>query len=157
MEFKSIMHVSFYVEDIEKTLEFYCGKLGLKQKILTRYGAYKDSTKPHMKKMADERPNDIFLTYVEVAPGQFLEFFPKSALQLPHTDWNQHVGYSHFALLVDDIHASRNQLVELGVTIDVEPNIGPSKTWQMWIQDPDGNKFEIMQYTEGSYQVVGNL
>ncbi|HET6785395.1 MAG TPA: VOC family protein, partial [Erysipelotrichaceae bacterium] len=69
MEFKSIMHVSFYVEDIEKSLEFYCGKLGLKQKILTRYSAYKDSNKPHMKKMAEERPNDIFLTYVEIAPG----------------------------------------------------------------------------------------
>jgi len=157
MEFKSIMHVAYYVEDLDKTLEFYCGKLGLKQKILTRYGVYKDSLKPAFKKLAEERPNDVFLTYVEVAPGQFLEFFPKTQQQLQHTQWNQHVGFSHFALLVDDIHKTRDELVSKGVAIDVEPNIGPSKTWQMWIQDPDGNKFEIMQYTEGSLQVVGNL
>ena len=58
---------------------------------------------------------------------------------------------------MDDIHKTRDELVSKGVEIDVEPNIGPSKTWQMWIHDPEGNKFEIMQYTEGSLQVVGNV
>lgn len=156
MKFNSIMHVSFYVKDFDKMLDFYCGVLGLKQKMLVRYGTYINSSKPHMKKMAEERPNDIFLTYVEIAPGQFLEFFPQSEKQKPHTEWNEYVGYSHFALLVDDIHETHRQLVEKGVEIDIEPNIGPSKTWQMWIHDPEGNKFEIMQYTEGSLQVVGN-
>lgn len=157
MEFKSVMHVSFYVDDFDKMVDFYVNKLGLKQKILTRYGVYKDSPKEQFRKLAEERPNDVFLTYIELAPGQFIELFPKSAIQKPHTDWNEHVGYSHFALLVDDIHKTRDELVSKGVEIDVEPNIGPSKTWQMWIHDPEGNKFEIMQYTEGSLQVVGNV
>lgn len=157
MVFNSIMHVSFYVNDLDQTLDFYCNKLGLKQKILTRYGVYKDSPKEHFRKLAETRPNDIFLTYVEIAPGQFLEFFPKTEQQKAHTDWNEHVGYSHFALLVDDIHQTCQELIDKGVEIDVMPNIGPSKTWQMWVHDPDGNKFEIMQYTEGSLQVVGNV
>ena len=156
MKFNSMMHVSFYVNDLEKTLDFYCNKLGLKKKMEVRFSAYKDSLKPHMKKAALERPDDIFLVYVEVAPGQFLEFFPKTAIQKPHSEWNECIGYSHFALLVDDIFATQKQLEERGVAIDILPNIGPSKTWQMWVQDPDGNKFEIMQYTEGSLQVVGN-
>ncbi len=157
MNFKSVMHVSFYVDDFDTMVDFYVNKLGLKQKILTRYGVYKDSPKPHFKKLAEERPNDIFLTYIELAPGQFIELFPTNGNQKPHTEWNEHVGYSHFALLVDDIHKTRDELVAKGVEIDVEPNIGPSRTWQMWIHDPEGNKFEIMQYTEGSLQVVGNV
>ena len=157
MEFKSVMHVSFYVDDFDTMVDFYVNKLGLKQKILTRYGVYKDSSKEQLRKIAEERPNDIFLTYIELAPGQFIELFPKNSAQKPHTDWNEHVGYSHFALLVDDIHKTRDELVSKGIEIDVEPNIGPSKTWQMWIHDPEGNKFEIMQYTEGSLQVVGNV
>ncbi len=27
----------------------------------------------------------------------------------------------------------------------------------MWVHDPDGNKFEIMQYTDKSFQVVGHI
>lgn len=34
---------------------------------------------------------------------------------------------------------------------------GQSETWQMWIHDPDGNKFEIMQYTDKSLQHHGNI
>ena len=47
--------------------------------------------------------------------------------------------------------------VKAGVDIDIEPNKGQSETWQMWIHDPDGNKFEIMQYTDKSLQFKGNI
>ena len=50
MEFKSVMHVSFYVDDFDKMVDFYVNKLGLKQKILTRYGVYKDSPKEQIRK-----------------------------------------------------------------------------------------------------------
>ncbi|MCM3600429.1 VOC family protein [Robertmurraya korlensis] len=43
-----------------------------------------------------------------------------------------------------------------GITIDSDISKGPSETYQLWIQDPDGNKIEIMQYTENSLQVKGN-
>jgi lactoylglutathione lyase len=157
MKFNSIMHIAFYVEDLDRSLDFYCKKLGLKQKIRTRFGVYKDSPKEELRKIAEVRPNDIFLTYIEIAPGQFIELFPKSETQKNQTDWNAHVGYSHFALLVDDIQQTYQDLLKHGVEVDVPPNIGPSKTWQMWLHDPDGNKFEIMQYTEESLQIIGNV
>ena len=40
--------------------------------------------------------------------------------------------------------------------IDTPITKGPSETYQMWLHDPDGNKFEIMQFTDKSIQVVGN-
>ena len=62
-----------------------------------------------------------------------------------------------FALMVDDIFEARKELIEAGIEIDIEPNKGQSETWQMWIHDPDGNKFEIMQYTDLSLQHQGNV
>jgi catechol 2,3-dioxygenase-like lactoylglutathione lyase family enzyme len=150
------MHVSFYTENLERIREFYEDKLGLKPKMIVRFGAYKDNKESGFYKMALTNPDDICIIYIEIAPGQFIEFFPKWFEMKPKEDWNTRLGYGHFALLVDDIHETRDELVRRGVEIDVEPNIGNSHTWQMWIHDPDGNRFEIMQYTEDSFQVKGN-
>ncbi|WP_315074607.1 VOC family protein [uncultured Clostridium sp.] len=156
MKFNSIMHVSFHTENLERIREFYEDKLGLKPKMIVRFGAYKDKKDSAFYKMALTNPDDICIIYIEIAPGQFVEFFPKWFEMKPKEDWNTRLGYGHFALLVDDIHETRDELVRRGVEIDVEPNIGNSHTWQMWIHDPDGNRFEIMQYTEDSFQLKGN-
>lgn len=74
---------------------------------------------------------------------KFIELFPAKEGQKPHSKWNDAIGYSHFALTVDDIHNVRDELVAKGVEIDVEPNIGNSHTWQMWI--------------DKSYQLVGHI
>ena len=56
---------------------------------------------------------------------------------------------------MDDIYKTKEELVSKGVKIDTDISFGPDYTYQMWIHDPDGNKFEIMQYTERSFQMVG--
>ncbi|MBQ6215097.1 MAG: hypothetical protein IJJ67_06740 [Oscillospiraceae bacterium] len=33
--------------------------------------------------------------------------------------------------------------------------MGIENTWQMWMHDPDGNPFEVMEYTPQSYQITG--
>lgn len=53
--------------------------------------------------------------------------------------------------------ATRELLEGRGLAFDTEPSKGPSGTWQMWAHDPDGNMFEVMQFTEDSYQVVGHI
>lgn len=157
MKFNSIMHVSFYTEDMERTRDFYENKLGLKPKMIVRYKEYLSRPESPFYQRALSRPEDICIIYIEIAPGQFVEFFPKADGQKPHESWNERLGYSHFALLVDDIHQTREELVNAGVEILIEPNIGNSHTWQMWIADPDGNRFEIMQYTKESFQLVGHI
>lgn len=157
MKFNSIMHVSFYTEKFDEMVEFYTKKLGVKMKVRVYYRAYLDrDDRPSMQRIAKEDPDRVFNVYLELAEGQFIELFPAEEKQKEHTRWNEHKGYSHFALLVDDIFKTREELIAAGVKPDTGISKGPSETYQMWIHDPDGNMFEIMQYTENSIQVKGN-
>lgn len=155
--FKSLMHISFYTDQMDKMRDFYENKLGLKPKIITRAKAYKGLNRGYYSEIAETDPERIIIIYIELAPGQFIELFPKMEGQEQHDAFNQRIGYSHFSLLVDDIYQTRQDLLKAGVEMDTEISKGPSGTYQMWTHDPDGNMFEIMQYTEDSYQVVGHI
>ena len=156
MKFNSIMHVAFFTDQIEVIRDFYENKLGCKPKMLMRNKVYIDSKHEEFKKLALDNPEGIFLIYFEIAPGQFIEFFPKREGQGPHDEWNQNLGYAHFALLVDDIYKTRDELISAGIVIDTDISKGPSGTYKFWIHDPDGNRFEIMQYTDESLQIKGS-
>lgn len=157
MLFNSLMHVSFFTDQMEAMEDFYVNRLGGTLKIVTRAKAYLDRPQSGYHRIALEDPERVIIVYIELAPGQFVELFPKSEGQGEHVAFNQRLGYSHFALTVDDIFAAREELEARGVTFDTQISKGPSETYQMWTHDPDGNAFEIMQYTERSYQVVGHI
>ena len=158
MLFESIMHVSFYTDHMDEMLDFYLNKLGLKQKTIVRWKEYKGSTtRPYMAQMAETDPEGIFYTYLEIAPEQFIELFPMMPNQQPHREWNKDLGYTHFALTCSDIYATVEELKHRGVEPDTEISKGPSETYQVWFHDPDGNRFELMQYTEKSWQLVGHF
>ena len=157
MKFQSIMHVAFFTDRMDEMVDFYVNKLGLKKKAVVKYEVYLNrDDRPVMQKIAREDPERIFNIYIEIAPGQFIELFSADDKQKPHTKWNEHVDYSHFALLVEDIYKTREEFLAAGITPDTGISKGPSETYQMWLHDPDGNKFEVMQYTENSIQVKGN-
>ncbi len=155
--FNSIMHVSFYTNQLEEMMRFYTEVLGGELKIVTRAKAYLDLNRGYYSEVAETNPEQILIVYIELAPQQFIELFPAVEGQKPHTEWNEHVDYSHFALTVDDIYEARKELEGRGLTFDTEISKGPSETYQMWAHDPDGNKFEIMQFTDKSYQLVGHI
>lgn len=158
MKFNAVMHIAFYTDRMDEMMKFYTEVLGAKTKVVSRYKIYKDrDDRPFFQKIAQETPEAIFNVYMEIAEGQFIELFPKMPNQIDDVGWNERLGYSHFALTVDDIFETRKVLEERGLTPDSEPSKGPSGTWQMWYHDPDGNKFEVMQYTKDSYQVVGHI
>ncbi len=158
MKFNAVMHISFYTDHFDEMLDFYTKKLGLKQKVIVKWKEYRGRTdRPQMAAMAISDPEGIFYTYIEIAPGQFIELFPASPDQKPHRAWNEDIGYSHFALTVDDIFAASEELQKAGINPDTQISKGPSGTYQQWFHDPDGNKFELMQFTKDSYQVKGHL
>jgi hypothetical protein len=41
-----------------------------------------------------------------------------------------------------------------GIKLDKDIDLGPDGTYQLWIVDPDGNRIELMQYTEKSKQLI---
>ena len=153
-----MMHIAFYTDRMDEMIKFYTEKLGASIKVCTKYKQYIDrDDRPYFQKIAQQDPEKVFNVYLEIAPGQFVELFPKMPDQADDVGWNERLGYSHYALTVDDIFETRKTLEERGVVFDSEISKGPSQTYQMWMHDPDGNMFEIMQYTQNSYQVKGHI
>lgn len=60
-------------------------------------------------------------------------------------------------MTVDDIHKTFDEFKKVGIHVLREPSKGPSETWQFWAQDPDGNHFEVQQFTDKSYQKLGHI
>jgi len=158
MLFKSIIHIAFYTDQMEEMIRFYTEKLGGKIKVLTRYKVYLNrDDRPAFQAIAKTDPEKIFNVYIDIAPGQSIELFPKEEKQKPHNAWCEYAEYTHFALLVDDIYKLKNELSKRGLEGDTDISKGPSETYQIWYHDPDGNRFEVMQYTENSYQLKGHI
>ena len=131
-----IGHVAFVISDLERSLDFYCNKLGFRQAFtLDRAGA----------------PSP-WIVYIQVAPGHFIELFPGgSGANEPRP-----LGYNHFCLLVDDLSVTLKELADRGLLITGEPIQGTDMNWQYWIEDPDGNRIELMQIVNSSPQFAAD-
>jgi catechol 2,3-dioxygenase-like lactoylglutathione lyase family enzyme len=120
-----IGHVAFVISDLERSLDFYCNKLGFRQAFtLDREGT----------------PSP-WIVYIQIAPGHFIELFPGGSGE----NEPRPLGYNHFCLLVDDLPATLKELAARGLEISGEPVQGLDNNWQYWLKDPDGNPIELMQ------------
>lgn len=147
MKIKELGHIAFRCHDIKTTEKFYTDVLGFKRAFALTYKEREDKTP-----FPDDRE---WIVYLKISDSLYLELFDcENAKGESEPSWNS-FNYQHLALIVDDIHAAREELVKHSAPVDVEPSLGIDNTWQMWSHDPDGNKIEFMQYTDRSYQVVG--
>jgi len=116
------LHTMVRVTDLEKSLDFYCAKLGL-----------------------------VELRRVDVAPGRYTLVFlaapgdPNAQVELTH-NWDPETlsggrNFGHLAYLVDDIYATCQRLREAGVTIHRPPRDGH----MAFIRSPDGISIELLQ------------
>ena len=129
--FSRIAHVCIYVENLERSVEFYA-KLGFR------------------KRFAFNRGGKLFGIYLEFGEGNFVELFEDASRDPGATRGR----LAHFCLETPDINAAMRSLEDMG--IEFSPNkLGCDSTYQIWLKDPDGNDFEIHQYTPESAQVVG--
>ncbi|MDC3417398.1 VOC family protein [Aquibacillus salsiterrae] len=123
---KGIGHVALKVEDMEKSLHFYCEVLGF-----TRAFDILDDN------------NNPWIEYVKVAPGQFIELFYGGKSKVESV--KNAIGFDHLCLEVEDINEIANHLKANGVALDDEPKKGKDDNYQCWAKDPDGNRIEFMQ------------
>lgn len=166
MMWESYSHIAFQVRDMDAILAFYCDILGMKKKFVlttddivdyaTEQAAAgeipSDEAKAHIEaaKAVAGRP---LIVYVEMAPRQFIEFFYcYETLDTPKP-LAQCYGYQHLALETKDIEAVYAELTHKGIVPDTPINQGPDYTKQFWIHDPEGNRIEIMEYTDRSFQI----
>ena len=140
-----IGHVALYARDMEKTLKFYCGVLGLKHAFTLRG--------------ADGAP---WIEYLKVSDNNFIEFFyvkadksdgqEAAAAAAPASVAPSNGTFHHICLTVEDIHVAEKALDESEAPVDARPKQGSDNNWQMWTHDPDGVKIELMQISPDSPQ-----
>ena len=128
----SIAHVAIRVKDVDRTLNFYVGKLGLREMIRL------------------DRDGRLWLLYLRITDNQFLEVFPEGVGE--RAAEREVVGYNHMCLEVADIDVALRELEAAGVPLIRDRQMGADGNWQAWIEDPDGHRIELMQMMPDSLQ-----
>ena len=126
-----IGHIAIRISDLDAALNFYRDGLGFEEAFRL------------------ERDGQVWLVYLQVAPGQFVELFPGGE---PAARAGREVGYMHLCLAVDDIQATVAEFSARGVAFDGDPRLGLDGSWQVWTVDPDGNRIELMRIMPDSLQ-----
>lgn len=116
------LHTMVRVSDLDKSLDFYCNKLGLEE--LRRY----------------ENKNGRFTLVFLAAPGD-----EEAQVELTY-NWDAEVygegrNFGHLAYAVDDIYVTCQRLLDGGVTINRPPHDGR----MAFVRSPDNVSIELLQ------------
>lgn len=125
---EQIAHLCIHTSDLDATERFYCKVLGLQ------------------KRFNFEKDGSPFGFYAHIGSNTFLEVFLGKK--------GPHGAIQHLALQTSDIDADIEHLKAHGVAVG-EKKIGADGTWQVWLEDPNGVKIELHQYTPESMQIRG--
>ena len=135
-------HVALKVKDVDKSITFYNGVLGF----------------PEMLRLHHD-DGSLFLIYLRITDTQYLELFPNAANdRAPGPDAN---GANHFCLTVERLEPVLDALIANGGTpyawtktgagMALQPvqkpviSNGLDGNRQSWLEDPDGNRIELME------------
>src|SRR5262249_34935922 len=134
-----IGHVAFRVTDLERALDFYCGKLGFQEAF----------------RLEREGEPSPWIVYLRLAQNQFIELFPQGTEGMVQAR-GMAAGYNHYCRGGAERRGRLAGLGEGGVGLGGEPIQGRDTNWQFWLTDPDGNAIELMQIAGGSPQAAAD-
>jgi len=116
------LHTMVRVSDIDKSLDFYCNKLGLVE----------------LRRKASEQGR--FTLIFLAAPGD-----EEAQVELTYNwdpeNYGEGRNFGHLAYLVDDIYATCQKLMDGGVTINRPPRDGH----MAFVRSPDNISIELLQ------------
>lgn len=120
-----ITHVAYHVNDIERSLAFYVGVLGLKEQMRIPLG---------------KGEHEVVLGFPEGKGGGLILMW-NTTRTAPYAVGD---GYSRFIVNVSDIDAAVAQLASQNVRIITQPTDAGPMRYAM-IGDPDGYVIELLQ------------
>ena len=123
---KRLAHLCLEVTDIKRTIAFYSEGIGLPVKFTYR------------------QDGEVRGVFFQIGPESFIEAFQVS----------KPTGITHFCIESDDLDGFIASMQAKGIACTPKCR-GNDHTWNTWLRDPDGNAFEIHEYTEESMQRVG--
>lgn len=129
-----LAHVAIKVTDLDRSLDFYINKLGF----------------PEMLRLHND-DGTTWLVYLRITDDQYLEVFP-GAENDRAPGWNAN-GMNHMCLAVDDIDAVIARIEGAGIALLLPLKLAVDGNRQAWIEDPDGNRIELMEMDSNSLQL----
>ena len=138
---QQLAHLNFVTNDLNRIVDFYVDKLGMKVKFTL-----------------DNKAGQPFGYYFECRNTTFLEFFDQAmAAEVwggKVEELNIGTRYKHFCLEVTGLDEYCKDLKAKGVEV-TGISLGMDNSRQAWIADPDGNQIELMEYGPSSLQLTG--
>lgn len=129
-----LAHVAIKVTDLDRSLDFYINKLGF----------------PEMLRLHKD-DGSTWLVYLRITDEQYLEVFPGAENdRAPGWDAN---GMNHMCLAVEDIDAVVRRIEAAGISLLLPLKLAVDGNRQAWIEDPDGNRIELMEMDANSLQL----
>jgi lactoylglutathione lyase len=119
------LHTMVRVTDLERSLDFYCDKLGLQE--LRRYDVEKGRFTLVFLAAPGDKDAQVELTY---------NWDPE--------DYDEGRNFGHLAYAVDDIYEVCQRLMDAGVTINRPPHDGH----MAFVRSPDNISIELLQKGE---------
>jgi lactoylglutathione lyase len=120
-----ILHTCLNVSNMDRSIDFYTGKLGLK-----------------LTSRREVKQNNAEIAFLKDESG--------GAIELTHWRDKKSLAegdnFDHIAFAVDDVTAEIQSLKAVGVAIAMEPfSLQGSSSKIAFIKDPDGNWLELIQ------------
>lgn len=138
---RQLGHVCLFTDQIEAMKDFYTNKLGLKVKFTL-----------------NNKKNEVFGYYFECGHSTFVEIFDQA---MAVKEWggekgnlNTRAHYQHLCFEVTGLESECKKLAVQGIAV-TQIAMGLDFSRQAWINDPDGNAIELMEYTADSLQLKG--
>ena len=128
-----IGHAAIKVKDLDRSLDYYINKLGF----------------PEMMRLHKD-DGTVWLVYLRITDTQFLEVFPDAeGDRAPGWDAN---GLNHLCLTVDTIDRVLALIAAQGLQLLLPLKTAIDGNRQAWLEDPDGNRIELMEMAADSLQ-----
>ena len=123
------LHTMVRVSDVDKSLDFYCDKLGMIET------SRRDSEQGRFTLIFLSAPDDESRARAERAPLLELTY------NWDPEEYGEGRNFGHLAFLVDDIYETCRKLMDSGVTINRPPRDG----YMAFIRLPDNISIELLQ------------
>jgi catechol 2,3-dioxygenase-like lactoylglutathione lyase family enzyme len=146
MDVSRIRHVGFVVNNIEESMKFYNGVLGLK---VYKRAIEEDDFISKLTEIKNVKLEWIKLIIPEGGLIELLQYHShpdKLSVENPTNSVSNKIGCSHVALTVKDLDAIYAKLISKGYTSKSKPLIAPGGNAKiLYCHDPDGSILELIE------------
>lgn len=146
IKYKGIGHVALRCreENVERLEAFFSSTLGFRKAF----------------ELADER-GEVWIRYYRVGPGQYIEILPGTpSCPVNYYDGTvdrSHHSHYHCCFEVDNRYKTvydLEHIKNLKVGRNSDDSVGLCKSHCMFVLDPEGGEWELMEFTPQSLQIV---